>query len=236
MSLGQLEKEVSLAPILGFPEFGKGVLILDTDASNFAMGAVLSQVIKGDKKVIACASQAFSNAERLYCTMRKELLAIATFVERFRCYLQGLEFVVCTDHQVLKYLMSFKEPMGQLAWWLKKLQDLNFMIQHQPGKQHVNADALFRLCPRIKECPTCLIVAMHKQSLTNCQDNAVICDVPRSSAPMPVPRAKPQLSCAIAPSACSTIQSLDVDTSEATNNTGHAIPPYQQMARLTRNR
>ena len=41
--------------------------------------------------------------------------------------------------------MSFKEPEGQMARWLEKLQEYDFEIQHRRGRKHTNADALSRL-------------------------------------------------------------------------------------------
>jgi len=50
-----------------------------------------------------------------------------------------------TDHGSLTWLQSFKEPEGQLARWLEKLQEYQFTIVHRQGKKHANADALSRL-------------------------------------------------------------------------------------------
>ena len=49
-----------------------------------------------------------------------------------------------TDHSSLTWLHNFKEPEGQLARWIEKLQEFNFTILHRQGKQHQNADALSR--------------------------------------------------------------------------------------------
>lgn len=50
-------------------------LLLDTDASNVGIGAVLSQVHNGDERVIAYYSRALSKPQRNYCTTRRKLLA-----------------------------------------------------------------------------------------------------------------------------------------------------------------
>ena len=133
------------APILGFPDLEKQ-FILDTDASDSGIGAVLSQKDEaGAERVIAYASRVLSKAERRYCVTWRELLAVVTFAQHFRPYLFGRRFVLRTDHGSLTWLAHFKEPEGQLARWLERLQELDFEIRHRPGKRHQNADALSRL-------------------------------------------------------------------------------------------
>ena len=63
----------------------------------------------------------------------------------FRSFLLGQIFTLRTDHGSLTWLSKFKQPEGQLARWIEKLQEYNFDIVHRPGKQHSNADALSRL-------------------------------------------------------------------------------------------
>ena len=140
----ELRQRLVSAPILAFPDFNQP-FILDTDASDAGMGAVLSQVQDGQEQVIAYASQVLSKQERRYCVTRRELLAVVTFVQHFRPYLLGLHFTLRTDHSSLTWLWKFKEPEGQLARWLDPLQEYDFTVLHRPGKRHSNADALSRL-------------------------------------------------------------------------------------------
>ena len=63
----------------------------------------------------------------------------------FRPYLWGRRFIVRTDHNSLQWLRNFKEPQGQVARWLDILAEYDFSVQHRPGLQHSNADALSRL-------------------------------------------------------------------------------------------
>jgi len=58
--------------------------LLDTDACDVSIGAVLSQVQNGVKRVIAYASRSLSKPERKYCVTRKELLAIVCYTKTFR--------------------------------------------------------------------------------------------------------------------------------------------------------
>jgi len=131
------------APILGYPR-EDAPYILDCDASNSGVGAVLSQVQDGEERVIAYGSKVLTKAERNYCVTRRELLAIITFVKQYHHYLYGAKFLVRTDHAALYWLLRKKDPEGQMARWISTLQAYNMIIQHRPGRKHGNADALSR--------------------------------------------------------------------------------------------
>lgn len=139
-----LKKKMVEAPILAHPDFSKE-FILDTDASDVAIGAVLSQKFEGRESVIAYASRTLTKAERRYCVTRKELLALVHFVKYFRHYLYGRPFVVRTDHGSLRWLTNFKNPEGQIARWIEVLAAYDMKIEHRPGRLHRNADGLSRI-------------------------------------------------------------------------------------------
>ena len=140
-----LKECLTTAPVLAFPDFNK-TFILDTDASDAGIGAVLSQLDDDNKeRVIAYASRTLSKPERRYCVTRKELLSVVTFIHHFRPFLLGNKFVLRTDHGSLTWLANFKQPEGQMARWIEKLQEYNFDIIHRPGRKHSNADSLSRL-------------------------------------------------------------------------------------------
>lgn len=139
----RLKKALSSPPMLALP-VGKGGFILDTDASNHGIGAVLSQVQDGQERVIAYYSHTLSKEEQRYCVTRRELLAIVEAIKFFRHYLYGRRFTVRTDHSSLRWLLSFKDLEGQLARWIERLQEYDFEIIYREGKSHVNADVLSR--------------------------------------------------------------------------------------------
>lgn len=157
----QLKSCLTRAPILAYPDFrdSAGVFVLDTDASDVAIGGVLSQRQKdGSERVIAYGSRTLQSGEQNYCATRREMLALVTFIEHFRYYLLGKMFIVRTDHRALKWLLHFREPCGQVARWIERLQDYEFQIEHRPGRNHGNADALSRKPRRVKQhgdCPSC---------------------------------------------------------------------------------
>jgi transposase InsO family protein/predicted aspartyl protease len=143
-AFSELKRCLTNAPVLAYVDPGES-FILDTDASDRAMGAVLSQVQNGSERVIAYASRCFSKTERRYCVTRRELLAVVYFVKYFRHYLYGAKFLVRTDHNSLRWLFNFKSPEGQIARWLEVLGTFTFDIIHRPGRQHTNADAISRV-------------------------------------------------------------------------------------------
>uniref|UniRef100_A0AAV2K8I4 RNA-directed DNA polymerase n=1 Tax=Knipowitschia caucasica TaxID=637954 RepID=A0AAV2K8I4_KNICA len=127
-----LKHRLTTAPVLGYP-LDHGEMILDTDASDTGIGAVLSQMQGGTERVLAYGSRKLAKAEQNYCTTRRELLAIVDFTSNFRQYLLGRPFKVRTDHSSLRWLTRMKEPEGQLARWLEKLAEYEFEILHRPG-------------------------------------------------------------------------------------------------------
>ena len=139
-----LKHRLTTAPILRHPDFSKQ-FTLDTDASDNAIGAVLSQEVGGEEKVIAYASRTLTKTERKYCVTRKEMLAVVFFVKYFRHYLCGRKFHLRTDHGSLRWLMNFKNPEGQVARWLEILSAYEMDIEHRAGNKHKNADGCSRI-------------------------------------------------------------------------------------------
>ena len=134
------------APVLAFPKEDLPYIV-DTDASDYGIGGVLSQCIEGTEHVIAYYSKSLNPAQQKYCTTRRELLAVVSTLDHFKGYVWGPKFIVRTDHAALVWLKNLKNIQGMLARWLAKLQQFHFEIIHRPGTQHGNADGLSR-CPQ----------------------------------------------------------------------------------------
>ena len=71
----ELKKVLTTAPVLVLPNF-HAKFVLDTDASDDGLGAVLSQVVGGREHVVAYASRTLTRAEQRYCATRTEMLAL----------------------------------------------------------------------------------------------------------------------------------------------------------------
>ena len=102
------------APILAFPT-ETGQYILDTDASNFGLGGVLSQIQNDQERVVAYCSRALRPSQRRYCTTKREMLAVVAMCIQFRSYLRGSRFTLLTDHKSLVWLHRFKDTEGTPA-------------------------------------------------------------------------------------------------------------------------
>ena len=145
-----LKKILCSSPVLVYPN-RTDTFILDTDASHSCIGAVLSQYQNGDERVISYASRKLSSTEKFYCTTRKELLAVVTFVRQFKHYLYGKKFLLRTDHKSITWMLKAELNTSQYFNWKNELSLFDFEVVHRPGDKHVNADFLSRN-PECEQC------------------------------------------------------------------------------------
>lgn len=132
---------LTTAPILQYPKFDER-FILTTDASDYAIGAVLSQGEIGKDLPIQYLSRNLSKSEISYSTTQKELLAIVWSVKKLRHYLYGRRFLILKDHRALTWLFRCKDGNSRLMRWRLELEEYNYEIQFKPGRINSNADAL----------------------------------------------------------------------------------------------
>jgi hypothetical protein len=137
--------------VLQYPDFSKP-FILTTDASNFAIGAVLSQGPIGQDRPVAYASRTLTKSEENYSVIEKEFLAITWGCKYFRPYLFGKRFTLFTDHKPLTYMFSLKDPNDKMLRWRLRLQEFDYDVKYRPGKQNIVADGLSRI--KIEELNT----------------------------------------------------------------------------------
>jgi len=137
------KRKLTEAPVLACPDFSEK-FVLQTDASDIGLGAVLTQKIQGTERVIAFASRRLIAAKENYSATEKECLAIVWVIRKLRCYLEGYRFEVRTDHLALKWLNSIDSPTGRIARLSLKLQQYQFDAQYRRGYQNIVADALRR--------------------------------------------------------------------------------------------
>ncbi|MBW0573459.1 hypothetical protein O181_113174 [Austropuccinia psidii MF-1] len=139
----QIKEAFTIAPILS--HFDPPLpTIVETDASDYALGAVLSQISDSGKHPIAFDSRKLLPAELNYEIHDKELLGIVWALKRWRAFLLSLSssFEVLTDHSSLQYFMSSKILTGCQARWAEFLSELHFSITYRSGRLDTLSDAL----------------------------------------------------------------------------------------------
>eukprot|EP00731_Ephydatia_muelleri_P025773 Em0017g856a len=114
------------------------------DASSHGVGAVLTQLNKGEWRPVAFTS---TETERRYAQIEKEALAVTWACEKFRDYILGRNFDIETDHKPLVPLLSSKQldslPPRVLRFRLR-LMHYSYSVTHVPGKLLYTADTLSR--------------------------------------------------------------------------------------------
>lgn len=142
----QLKKNFTKASFLRHPDTSRP-FIVTTDASDFAVGAVLSQE-QSDSTIqpVAFFSRKFLPAEVNYPIYDKELLAIVLAFKQWRHFLQGGQHPVkvLTDHKNLEYFKKSNKLNRRQERWSLFLSDFDFVIQFVPGVTNIIADTLSR--------------------------------------------------------------------------------------------
>jgi len=112
LAFDALKQALVSAPTLKLPDLNKPFQVI-TDASDFALGAILLQ----EGQPVAYESRKLTSAEQNYHTTDKELLAVVHALSIWRCYLEGSTFKVITDHNPLTYLSTQAMLSRRQARW-----------------------------------------------------------------------------------------------------------------------
>ena len=141
----KLKAALCSSPVLWSPDFSRS-FVLQTDASDVGVGAVLSQRDdEGQDHPISFFSRKLLPRECNYSTIEKECLAIKLSIQAFQVYLIGRPFVIQTDHRALQWLNSMKDSRSRLTRWSLSLQPFEFKVEHRKGHENSNADTLSRI-------------------------------------------------------------------------------------------
>jgi len=139
----KLKAAIAQGPVLILPDPSLP-FVVHTDASGFAVGAVLQQDQGKGLQPIAFLSKKMLDAETRYPVHEQELLAIIQALTAWRHYLHGSKFVVRTDHKSLQFFQTQPMLSGRQARWKDVLANFDFDIEYVEGKANVVADGLSR--------------------------------------------------------------------------------------------
>lgn len=144
-SLDTVKSALVHAATLTYPREGAPISIT-TDASDYAMGAVLQQKIENRWEPLAFYSQKLSEAQKKYSAFDRELLAIHAAVKHFRHFVEGREFFVLTDHKPLVHALGSKtERSPRQSRHLDYVSQFTSDIRYVKGEENVVADTLSRI-------------------------------------------------------------------------------------------
>ena len=143
-AFAQIKKEILSSGKLIFPDFEKP-FVIQSDASNFSLGAVLGQEKEGIIYPIYFASRGLSKTEAKYSTTKKELLAVRFALKKFRTLILGYKTMVFTDHLPLVGMFKAARLEGALARWVLEAQEFDIEVKYIPGKLNIVSDSLSRL-------------------------------------------------------------------------------------------
>ena len=164
-----VKEAISAATLLTHPQPNAPIALM-VDASDFAVGAALNQLVDSTWQPIAFFSKRLQPSETRYSTFSRELLAIYLSIRHFRHYLEGREFIVYTDHKPLTFALRTASDrlspreQRQLAYVAEFTTDL----QHIQGVDNVVADALSR--PSVNAIQQPIDFTKFAAAQTNCPE------------------------------------------------------------------
>ena len=138
--------------ICEYPDFDQP-FILHVDASTKGLGSGLHQYKDKKVRILGYVSRALAKAEQKYHRSKLEFLSLkCALCEQFRDYLTYAKHIeVFTDKNTLLYVLSSAKLNATGKRWVNELADFTINIQHKPGRNNTDRDALSRFPEDIKE-------------------------------------------------------------------------------------
>lgn len=139
----EVKSLLSTAPVLAMPDPSKRYTVY-TDASIYGCGGVLMQ----EGRPVAYCGKKFDQTMTNWTTTEQELFGLVHALETWRCYLEGVQFDLYTDHQPLVWLRTQPNLTRKQSRWLLYIQRFDMELKYIPGPKNP-ADALSR-APHLK--------------------------------------------------------------------------------------
>jgi hypothetical protein len=141
-----LKKKFTEEPVLMMPDLDRPFQI-ESDASKYASGAVLTQMDSAGKRHPVCfLSKTFNPTERRYEIYDRELLGIVRALREWRHYLYGSphQTQIYSDHLNLLYFRKPQKLNDRQRRWIPELAQFDYRLIHLPGTQMIQSDTLSR--------------------------------------------------------------------------------------------
>ena len=152
-AFNKLKAALISEPILAYPDTSKPY-ILHTDASDKAIGAILTQDQNGQERVIAYLSHQLSSTQRRWAAIEREAYAVVYALDHLKCYLWGADFQIFTDHKPLTSLFRAEIRNTKIQRWAIQISEFGAPILYRKGKHNIRADMLSRIASvQIKQEP-----------------------------------------------------------------------------------
>ena len=121
-----------------------GEVVLETDASDYGIGAYLYQIVDGVPRPIAFISKALNKTQLNWSPYEKEAYAIYFALRKLEYLLRDIQFRLKTDHKNLTFITTSGSP--KVIRWKMEMQTYNFDMEYFAGELNTAADAFSRLC------------------------------------------------------------------------------------------
>lgn len=116
--------------------------LLETDASDVAVGGILSIKRKNVWAPIEFTSKKFTETQWKWPVREKEAFAIIHALQKFDHFLRGRKFILYTDHQSLKWMMG--ATTGKIARWASRIAEYDMDIYWKKGTELKHVDFMSR--------------------------------------------------------------------------------------------
>ena len=177
-SFNELKKALEEATTLVSPDYSKD-FIIHSDASDFAVGAVLLQQHDNMLKPIEFASRRLSSTQMNYSVTEKEATGVHFSLMKFRFVITGFKTYIYTDHKPLKGLFKTKDLSAynsRMARLILQVQQFNPIIEYIPGKLNVLSDLLSRIPEQEKVTKEILVIEDDIEITSESVRHYQICD------------------------------------------------------------
>eukprot|EP00969_Alexandrium_andersonii_P159352 7040487-Alexandrium_andersonii.AAC.1 len=101
-------------------------IYLETDASDYGIGAYLYQLVDGTQQPIVFLSKTLSKVQQRWSTIEKECYAIWYALKSLEHLLRDVHFTLRTDHRNLTYL-NINSP--KVVRWKLAIQEYDFHVE-----------------------------------------------------------------------------------------------------------